>query len=213
LLQQELNRTRHDAQGECQVLFARAVCLIHAGRFPEAIKVLQEAIGVARAAGVSNAYTIPSVIWLATALRGMAQHYSGLIPVSRNAILKQADVVARRAIRASRICRNDLPRALRERAMIGAMRGAREAKIRKLFDRSLQMAERLGEKYEYARTMLMRGQIGLEAGWPNAAGQVARGQSLLARFKPEELAAQAANDPIQEFSTLSLADRFDTVLD
>jgi signal transduction histidine kinase/CheY-like chemotaxis protein/serine/threonine protein kinase len=213
LLQQELNRTRHDAQGKCQVLFAKAVCMIHAGNSSEAVKLLLEAIGVARVAGVKNAYTLPTMTWLATALRSMAQEYSGLSPMHRISILKQADVAARRAVRAARICRNDLPRALREQAILGAMRGVRESKFHKLFNRSLEVAERLGEEYEYAKTMEIKGQIGLEMGWPNAADQLASGQSLIAQLKAEEWEHQQPDDPIEVSSTLSLADRFDTVLD
>ncbi|MEO2045938.1 MAG: AAA family ATPase [Pirellulales bacterium] len=212
-LKQELNRIRHDAQGQCQVLFARAVYLIHAGKTSEAVKTLQEANAVANEAGVKNAYTIPIMTWLATALRCEAQRHRGLVTTDKDILLRRADSVARHAVRAARICRNDLPRALREQAMIGAMRGTRAKKIRKLLEHSLQVAESLGEKYEYAKTLQVKGQIGQELGWLESADYIAMGQSLMTQLCPSDPGNSEPIDTVREPGSLSLADRFDTVLD
>jgi len=212
-LTRELERIRHDAQGQSQVLFAKAIFLIHKGKYSEAVNILQQANSVARSAGVKNAYTIPILAWLATALRCDAQKQNGLVTTDKKILLRRADTIARGAVRAARICQNDLPRVLREQAIIGAMRGVRESKVRKFLERSLQIAENLGEKYEYAETLLVKGQIGQEYGWPKSSEHIAKGQLLINQLHPTVSEDSGQEELVSELSTLSLADRFDTVLD
>ena len=79
---------------------------------------------MAETAGVRNAYTLPFMPWLATILRQQASALRDQTPVRREALLERAEEVARRAVRACRLCRNDLPHALRELGLIQAMRGS-----------------------------------------------------------------------------------------
>ena len=72
ILEEELERPRHDVQGKAQVLFAHALQVLSAGHLDEAEDLLQEAIDVAYTAGVRNAYTLPFLPWLATVLRQQA---------------------------------------------------------------------------------------------------------------------------------------------
>ena len=69
ILQQEVNRQRHDAQGTGQVAIAEGVLLIHNDQLEQAATRLENAIHDVRQAGVWNAYVSPSLAWLATALR------------------------------------------------------------------------------------------------------------------------------------------------
>ena len=72
ILEEELERPRHDVQGKAQVLFAHALQMLSSGHLDEAEDLDQEAIDVAYTAGVRNAYTLPFLPWLATILRQQA---------------------------------------------------------------------------------------------------------------------------------------------
>jgi len=208
----EVQRKRPDAQGVAQVLLAEGVRLIGSGDTERAVAVFEKAIGVADKAGVRNAYTLPNLTWLATARRLLAEKQIGYIPKQRIADLRQAELAARRAVRAAWICQNDLPQALREYALALALRG-KTHRARRLFDRSLAVAKRQSARCEYAQTLLARGHVGLEAGWPDADRQVAEAESTLRELAVSPRSSghhyRATTGPV----TLSLADRFDGVLE
>jgi len=213
IVQTEVDRERPDAQGIAQVLLAQGVKLIGSGDTGQAAAVFENAISIADEAGVKNAYTLPNLTWLATARRMQAEEQIGYTPRQRCAALKRAEVAARRAVRAAWICQNDLPQALREYGLIQAMRG-KLRKARRLFERSLAVAKRQEARYEHAQTLLARGRVGTEAGWPNAGRDIADAE---ARLSVLASTSQATGDQygstMTEPVTLSLADRFDRVLD
>ena len=86
-------------------------------------------------------------------------------------------------------------------------------RARQHLDESLAVAERQGARFEHAQTLLARGRLGVILGWPQADDDVVNGrqalQSLGADFALNHIPASVAEKP----TTLSLADRFDTVLD
>ena len=103
--------------------------------------MLAEAVAVSRAAGICNAYTIPCHAWLATAYRLAAvQHAYDLS--DRGRYLELARRQVRAGLRATSICKNDLPHLLREQALVSALRGRTKAAVRALL-KSIQWAERL----------------------------------------------------------------------
>ena len=106
-----------------QVGFAQALCLAGQSQWDQAVQVLKQAISIARRAGVRNAYTLPFLPWLATLLREQALQLKDQTPSRRTKLLRQAEQAARRSIRSSWLCRNDLPHALRELGLIRALRG------------------------------------------------------------------------------------------
>jgi hypothetical protein len=120
-LNRELARKRTDAQGAAQVLLAKGVWLLGRGDADGAAAAMEEAIAVSGKAGIRNAYTLPPLCWLATARRLQAEKAADYTPHRRRSLLRRAAAAARRAIRASRLCQNDLPQALREYALILAM--------------------------------------------------------------------------------------------
>ncbi len=211
ILQEELQRSRHDTQGIVQVLLAEGVRLLGAGQLARSAAIFEEAISVAKQSPVKNAYTLPVFIWGATAYRRMAEETHDATPVRRLAFLCRADALARRAIRASRLCRNDLPQAHRERGLVLAFRG-RTAAARRSFERSLDVARELRARYEHAQTLLARARIGRELDWPEAERDFAEGQLILAELRSLG-EADSGTHHSAEPATLSLADRFDTVLD
>jgi signal transduction histidine kinase len=103
--------------------------------------------------------------------------------------------------------RNNLASIFRELGLMDAMEG-RNARARRYFNRSLAIAERLDMRYERARTLLARAQVGAAVGWPEAAGDVAAGEEAL---RPMRAALEPA--PVEEVpASLSLVDRFPRIL-
>jgi signal transduction histidine kinase/DNA-binding response OmpR family regulator len=89
---------------------------------------------------------------------------------------------------------------------------------RKYLDESLAVADRQGARFEHAQTLLARGRVGREADWPEAQQDLTSARqalrSLGADFVLDESPAKdAAKEAAVKPATLSLADRFDTVLD
>jgi len=211
ILDRELQRERHDPQGKTQVLLAKGVTLLGRGDVIGSENVIEKAIQVAEQAGVRNAYTLPSLTWLAVVRRYKVEKHAGYMPQKRLALLRDAERAARRAIRAARVCKNDLPQVFREYALILAMRG-KTRRARYFFDRSLTVAGQHGARYEHAQTLLARGQIGREVGWQEADEQIAEAEAALRRItsSPDDGTTVGSRNAQ---ATLSLADQFATVLD
>ncbi|MCL4203704.1 MAG: AAA family ATPase [Pirellulaceae bacterium] len=204
----ELGRERNDAQAQAQVYVAEGVRLLGCNEPAKAAEILGSAWRVAQEAGVVNAWVAPVLPWLSTALRTQAKSLAHDTPLQREALLRRAQSVARRALRITRRFRNDLPHTWRELALIDAMRG-RLFRARRHFERSLLEAKRQDARYEYAQSLLHRGLVGLEAGWRGAPKDVEEAQTLLAHLR----AGLQQHDPTPPAATLSLADRFDSVLE
>ncbi len=212
-LQAELDRPREDVQATAQVKLAQGVRLFMLDRVEEAAEVFDKANQVAVAADVRNAWVFPLLPWLASALRRQVEKVSDWTPERRITLLKRARKAANDALKVARKFQNDLPHALREAGLIAAMQGS-IGKARKYLDESLAVAQRQGARFEHAQALLARGRIGVEAGWPGAQEEIATaraairalgGAFVLAEIRTPDLPAKQA--------TLSLVDRFDTVLD
>lgn len=213
-LKRELDRTRRDPQGTSQVLLADGIRLIALGRYEAAVDQFAEGWATAKRAGICNAYVSPNLVWMATALRCLAETQSGYVPKRRAALLHRAAQMARKSLRTARWRRlhNDLPHALREYGHILALMGKTRAACR-YFHRSLAVAARQGAKYEYAQTQLLYAQVRREFGEVNADEDLAAAEAAIRQLtiSAEDAAAgvRGAGTP----PTLSLADRFDNVLE
>jgi len=128
--------------------------------------------------------------------------------------MRRARKVTKKAVRVARKFQNDLPHALRESGLIAAMQGL-PRRARKNLDESLAVAERQGAKFEHAQTLLARGRVGMEVGWPGAEEDEANAREALHSLGGEFVLGEAPVDEAEpaEETTLSLVDRFDTVLD
>jgi two-component system sensor kinase len=209
VIQAELARPSNDVQRTAQVLMAEAMRLLGEGRPAEAATVLEQARRRARAAGVRNAWVAPLHPWLATALRRQTEALTDRTPRRRRRLLARLRAAVLRALRTARSFPNERPHALREAALLAALEG-RCGRSRRLFEDGLAVAERQGARYERALTLLARGQVGLEAGWPGADADVAEGEKLRAALEVPVGGTDKAAAPAV---TLSLADRFENVLD
>ncbi len=159
--------------------------------------------------------------WHATARRLEAEAASLRDPRGWRALVRRAQAAARRAVGLARRNPVALPFALREAGLVAALRG-RLRRARKRLDQSLAIAARLGARWEHARTLLARGNLGLEADLPGANDDLAAARRALA-----EMGAGAARglelrgggsgggsgSGREPLATLSLAERFATVLE
>jgi signal transduction histidine kinase/DNA-binding response OmpR family regulator/tetratricopeptide (TPR) repeat protein len=210
ILELELTRKRTDAQGTTQVLLADGLRHYAQGNFKRAVEVFEQGADISAAAGVRNAYTIPSVVWAATARRIEAEQTREYTPLRRDAGIRESEKAVRRALRASWLCRNDLAQSLRDYASVLAMRG-RLSKSRRVFEKSLRVARQLQQRHQQAQTLMAMARIGREADWPGADGWLDEAQALLAELNA--IAPDAARAASRDTGSLSLVDRFDTVLD
>jgi serine/threonine protein kinase len=178
IISAEMARPSEDAQRAAQVMLSDAVRLLAGDRVAEAADLLTRAVRRVRQAGLSSAYIAPVFAWHATACRKLAEaaaEGSG----ERKLALGRAGVAAQQAWRVARRFQNDLPHALRERAILAAL-GGRPGPARQLFQKSLDCAERLAARYERAQTLEARGRIGQQLGWPGAAADTAAAQQAYA---------------------------------
>ena len=214
IVQTELQRPRADVQVKAQVMLAEGLRLMRLDRFEEAAFLIEQGHLLAEKADITNHGTYPLRSWIASALRQQAEKASNWNPQRRLTLLRRASKVARKAVQVARTFQNDLPHALREAGLIAAMQGSM-SQARESLDESLVVAERQGARFEHAQTLLARSRVGLEVGWPSAEQEAATARqalrSLGADFALDE--AQAPQAAPGKTATLSLVDRFDTVLD
>ena len=167
VLQQEFQRPRTDVQVTAQVTLAEGVRLFMLGCEEEAAVVFENGRRLVDSAGVKNAYVLPLRSWLASALRRQAEKASDSPSANLPALIKRASKIAWQALRTVRTFQNELPHALRECGLIAALKG-QVRKARQYLDESLAVAERQGARFEHAQTLLARGQVGQQHGWPEA---------------------------------------------
>ncbi|XXF77079.1 ATP-binding protein [Myxococcaceae bacterium GXIMD 01537] len=211
LLEAELaNPNTADAQTYAGVLQAEAIRQLREEDPEGAVHTLEHAQHVVEQAHLRQEYVAPIQPWLATALRRMAEGASPLDPGRRDALLTRARKVARQAHAISRVYRNNLPHALRERGLLAAMAG-HPGRARRWLEQSLRAAEQLQMRHERAQTLLARGRLGEARGWEGAGRDVEMAtlqlEALETELVPQE--HERRGGP----GTLSLVDRFPRVLD
>ncbi|MDP6556608.1 MAG: protein kinase [Pirellulaceae bacterium] len=181
IVQSEVDRDRKDPQTESQVLLAEGVRLLYARELKQGVSALQMAYQVATKAGIRHAWVAAILPWLATALRMSAEGTRDASPALRRRSVMQAKRTSRKALRMAGSFRNELPHALRECAFVAAMDG-KPLRARRLFDRSLAVAENQQARYEQAQTLRARAAIGADAGWPEVSEDTEKANQLLARI-------------------------------
>lgn len=208
----ELERKRNDAQGVAQVMLAEGVRLFKTNSIDQAARAFEGALRAAKEAGVHNAYVTPNWAWLATARRLQAEQYAGFIPGERRRRWRSAARAARRAVRAASRFQNDLPHALRERALV-VLAAGHPRRARRLLEKSLRVAERQQARFEYAQSLRVLGLAGTELGWSDAEAQWTRAENELHEITASATPRATQPETPQRAVSLSLVDRFDTVLD
>jgi two-component system sensor kinase len=209
----ELGRATGDVQRAAQVLLAKGVWLYYHGDPGAAAQVFGHAQQLVRNAGVKNAWVAPLLPWLATARRRQAELTPDQTPWRRRALLRRARSAARQGLRVARKFQNELPHAMREAGLLCAIQG-RGRRARRWLNASLAVADRQGALHERAQTLWARGRVGSELGWANADQDLAEANRELAALE-SGARSKGLDREIGSLQpvTLSLADRFDTLLD
>jgi len=193
-------------------MFAEGIRLLYAGELEEAAQMMEQAQRVVSQAGIRHAWVATFLPWLTTTRRRQVEASSHRTPAARHHFMKLATQAARRARWVAFSFRNELPHALRESARLAAMQG-KARRARTLFDRSLAVATAQHARNEQAETLLARGEIGQEFGWPNAASDLKTARGLLREIAPTNAIDGDSASDVPKPTTLSLVDRFDTVLE
>ncbi|HET6963226.1 MAG TPA: BREX system ATP-binding domain-containing protein [Acidimicrobiales bacterium] len=205
----EAARRDEDQHTAAEVQLARALRLMARNRPAEAATVLEAAWAEVKRAGLRQEYVAPLLPWWATALRLQLESHAGVADAERERLARRHRQVATRAVRLSRSYRNNLPHALRERALAHARAGRLRRALRDL-DRSMELARSQGAAWEEATSRVERGRLGAIFGWPGAQEDLVRGQAEKSRIEAEGrgLVVETPHGP-----TLSLADRFASLLE
>lgn len=207
VVHQAIQKDRHDVQATAQVLLAEAVRLVAQRELDEALTVLLRARAVCREVGMMNAWVSPVLPWIATVRRLQWQRSTG-IPTRRRQLLKQARRAARQSLAVARKFQTDLPHALREVGLVA--RTSRTA--RRYLEESMAVAERQRARLEHAQSQLAKGRIGLDFDWPGSADEVAAARQTLRWLGADFVLDEPLASEATKIATLSLVDRFDTVL-
>jgi two-component system sensor kinase len=201
----EMARPHVDTQTKTQVMLAEAIRVLFAGEPREAVRLLEESVTLARRAGVLNTYIAPNYAWLATATRMCMDDDPYATVQARRAAERRAFRAARRALRIGRRFPTDLPHALREYGL-ACLRLGRKYRAAWSFQASLQIARRQKARYEELKTLEMRALAGRTLGWSGVEDDLATARRELQVLSvPDE-------DRLKNAETLSLVDRFDTLL-
>jgi signal transduction histidine kinase/tetratricopeptide (TPR) repeat protein len=193
------------------LLHAEGIRLLQAGEPGQATVLLEQAFQHAKASKmrVIHSSLLPRIqSRLLEAVRKQASQVPACAFSLRARLLRRAKAIAREVLRHPHHFQENLPFPLRELGLIAAMEG-KDARARRYLDRSLAIAERLGLRYERARTLQARTEIGAALGWPTAAQDAAAAEEAL---RPMRAALESV--PAEETSaSLSLVDRFPRILE
>jgi signal transduction histidine kinase/tRNA A-37 threonylcarbamoyl transferase component Bud32 len=195
----ELAHSTGDAHTSGELATGEGVRLLAAGDAAAAVEVLQEAQRWVRSAGVRNEYVAPILPWQLTALRMQAEQTGAYRLAERRLLLRRAGRVARKARRIARAYRNNLPHVLREKALLRQLSGHPRT-ARRLLAKATRVAEQLGMGQEL--------ELLAEAGDAFRTGQRPSGPVVRQPTVGDEQTVPS----IDELPTLSLVDRFDTLL-
>src|SRR3954454_3404953 len=198
-VERELSHSIGDVHTSGELLTGEAVRLLAIGDTAKAVDVLVAAHRQVRSAGVRNEYVAPILPWLLTALRIQAERAGPYRLADRRARLRRAARVGRKARRIARAYRNNLPHVLREQALLAQLAG-HERRSRRLLSKAGEVADGLGMEQELE--LIASADEALRTGSRPVAGVVVR----------QTVAVDPANAIVADGATLSLIDRFDTLL-
>ncbi len=211
IVAQQARIHRTDAQSHAQTHLALAIVQINTGMLEEAVVTLQGAIDTCKKAGHLNTYISPCYAWLATTLRRIASSTPRFQVHLFRKQIAEARHAARIACRIARKFPADLPHALRELALVELLTG-RTSVSAKLFRKSVERAERLQSPMQAWESLNCLKEM--SAGEADTQLQLTEPESSRLDFLSDSLAdsIRCVEGNITSQETLSLADRFDTLL-
>ena len=155
---------------------------IHHGRTEDAVDAFKKAWQISWA----NSYLVTYNSWVLSdyvaALRTHAEAVEKGTPEKQGAIRRRWYKIARWANIVSLVLPPERPRALRELALVHLARGQLK-KAWKLAEKSCRSAQATKSEYEYAKSLLVMGQIAKKLGRPEADDQIFNAQRELTRLE------------------------------
>jgi len=147
-------------------------------RTQESLEAFERAADMVRKSLCVNSHTILVVPMLAFALRRRAEAVAPTDARQASVLRRRALRAAKWAVRLTRIFPAAYPLALRELALALAARG-RPRKALRVAEKSCSVAQRQKAKYEYAQSLLVRGNLATQLGHADGPQLVAEAQSQL----------------------------------
>lgn len=178
-----------------EVITGEAIRLLAAGQPKAAADLLAEGHRAVAKARVRNEYVAPILPWRVTALRTAAESVDGLDNRERRRLLRCAVRTSWRARLIAAAYRNNLPHVLREQATVALMRG-RERAAKRLIAHGIEVARELSMEGELQALLALQERAPWTAGSVDDAAEAAR--------------VAVGDDEV--VASLSLADRFETLL-
>jgi signal transduction histidine kinase/tetratricopeptide (TPR) repeat protein/serine/threonine protein kinase len=212
IVERQASIERTDAQSHAQTQLAYAIIQLRENQFKEAERTLREAIARCKTAGHLNTYISPCYAWLATVLRTAASstHRSQAHLFDRR--IRQARHAAAKALRIARSFPADLPHVLRELAMIASLRG-RVSEAIKFYRKSIRIAEQLNCPMQAWESLtFLKNYISEldDTAWQLTRTEIDR-LNQLNRACADSI--RCCEGTVATAETLSLADRFDNLLE
>ncbi|MCM2369913.1 ATP-binding protein [Aporhodopirellula aestuarii] len=204
IIQAEMERDVFDVQRSCEVLLAKGVREYYRERYQNAVGLFQKAILTAEDGGVSNAYISPCYPWLCSAMRKLFETKPPRTEKARRKMVRALVRASKTAVGIGKRYTNELPHALRE---LGAAYTIAEnfkrgqAYLRKSIEESL----RQGASVEHAFSVVLHVEYASELGWKFDADEYQAALDSLA-------SVNQSNDAVNAQGSLSLLDRFDSLL-
>ena len=157
--------------GSISVLMAEGYWHLHHGRTAAAVEVFEQSWKIAR----TNTYVVTFNSWVLTdfvmALRVHAEAGESQKTPEYKSHCRRWRKLSRWAVRLSRFLPTERPAALRESSLVYASRG-RFKKAWKLAGKSCRIAEKQNAQYQYAKSLLVQGQMAKQLGQGGADEQI-----------------------------------------
>jgi len=213
IIEAERRRDTGDFHTRVEILQAEGVRLLGEEKPDEATGIFLKAVTVVRETGLQQEYVAPVFAWLATSIRRQVENaLREATPLRSNRLVHEWKLAVQEALKVSRKYRNNLPHALREAGIYWAAHGKLN-QARQNLTESLSLAKKQGAELERYLTLEVRARIGTEAAWDSAESDQKTAAELMRNPDIAEVwLGQARSESGTKHATLSLADRFDTVL-
>lgn len=212
LIEQERLRSTGDRHTQFELTQGYAVQLLREGKHELAATVLRQARKMYRDIGFQSEYIAPISAWLCTAIRRQIESAKGgYTPKKLSYMLRKFKRACKEAVRVAEKYPNNLPHVLRERAIYHAFIGSKDRAWKDL-EKSAAMASVQGARAELAHTAMVKAKLGMELGNTDAQNDLLSAQTLLEECDGT-LLERGEKDKVEESVTLSLVDRFESIID
>ena len=205
---QQVDR-RHDPVGRAQLMLAESCRLLRVEQFESSSSLLEIAADSIERAGTMNDQTAPVYAWWLTALRKSLESCPAYDVVTRRRLLEQTHYASQQALKIARQFIVEQPHIYRELAYLAAYRG-RSSVAKRWIEQSRESAQDQSARYEFASTGKAYGELGSLLGWSDAEQQARTAETMLQKLCLHDHAVESG---ARDGSTLSLADRFENVLE